>query len=212
MSIYLEAQAIAASGKKVLVMVSRGRDSLCMAHALLRHVPRDRLVFLHLLTYPDLRYQLGHLERIESALGIKIEIQPSRQRTKIETGKLPDFSKERNGWRERYECDLVAYGFRSDESVSRSVIMRQWPDGINAKSFECYPLKRWNRSLVAAYTAKHRLPMAVEYESGFRDCGEQFTGRSAVWLHDTFPGDFERAAAFDRYLQAEYVRAVGAPV
>lgn len=124
---------------------------------------------------------------------------------------LPGFSVERDHWRKHYECDLVAYGFRSDESVSRSVIMRQWPDGINAKSHECYPLKRWNRSIVAAYASQIKAPMAEEYQYGFRDCGEQFTGTSAVWLHDTHPNDFQTACAFDPMLAAEYTRATGLP-
>jgi len=192
-------------------MVSRGRDSLCMVHLLQKYLPTDRLVLLHLQTYPGLRYQETHIARMSQFFGHPIETQPSRQNTKIRMGKLPGFSTERDYWRKHYECDLVAYGFRSDESVSRSVIMRQWPDGINTKSHECYPLKRWNRSIVAAYASQIKAPMAEEYQYGFRDCGEQFTGASAVWLHDTHPDDFQTACAFDPMLAAEYTRATGLP-
>lgn len=211
MSIYSEAESIAASGARVLVAVSRGRDSLVMVSVLLAKVPKDRLVFLHLQTYPGLLYQTQHLARIEARFGIQLEIQPSREQSKILTGKNPSngFAKERDFWRHEYKCDYVAYGFRSDESVSRSVIMKQFPDGLNAKSGECYPLKRWNRSLVAKYALMHRLPMAVEYDYGYRDFSGILTGQQAVWLHDTFPDDYETAAAFDPFLAAEYTRATG---
>lgn len=212
MSIYLEAQAIAASGKRVLAMVSRGRDSLCMIRVLLDHVPRDRLVFLHLRTYQTVEYINAHLARLEAFFGIKIEVQPSRQARKIAGGKLGAFAKERDDWRKHYGCDLVAYGFRSDESVSRAVIMREAPEGIHPKSAECYPLKRFNRSVVAKFAQTHRLPLAVEYEHGARDVSEQFVGELAVWLHDTFPDDFRRACAEDPWLEAEFVRASGMAV
>lgn len=212
MSIYLEAQAIAASGKRVLAMVSRGRDSLCMVHVLKKFMDPENLILLHLQTYPGLRYQETHLKRIEQWANHPLETQPSRQNTKIRTGKLPKFAVERDYWRLHYQADLVAYGFRSDESVSRAVIMKQWPDGINIKSNECYPLKRFNRAVVAAYADKIRAPMAEEYEYGFRDCGEQFTGHTAQWLHDTHPDDFATACAFDPYLAAEYARHTGKPL
>jgi 3'-phosphoadenosine 5'-phosphosulfate sulfotransferase (PAPS reductase)/FAD synthetase len=211
LSIYSEAQAIAASGAKVLAMVSRGRDSLCMVHVLHKYMDPQNLILLHLQTYPGLRHQEAHIARMSQFFGLPLEVQPSRQNTKIRTGKLPGFSTERDHWRKHYECDLVAYGFRSDESVSRSVIMRQWPDGINRKSNECYPLKRWNRSIVAAYASQIRAPMAEEYQYGFRDCGEQYTGASAIWLHDTHPDDFATACTIDSMLAAEYTRATGLP-
>lgn len=212
MSIYTEAQHIADSGKRILVMVSRGRDSLCMVKVLRDTVPADCLTFLHLRTYPSIEYINRHLDRIQAFFDIPLEIQPSRQYRKMQGGKLGDFSKERNEWREHYGCDLVAYGFRSDESVSRSVIMRQCPNGINEKSKECYPLKRFNRSIVARMSDRFRFPLAVEYEFGFRDVGEQFTGNTAVWLHDTFPDDFQRAAEVDPNILSEYTRATGNPV
>lgn len=212
MSIYLEAQAIAASGKRVLAMVSRGRDSLCMVHVLQRFMDPENLILLHLQTYPGLRYQEIHLKRIEQWANHPLETQPSRQNTKIRAGKLPKFAVERDYWRLHYQADLVAYGFRSDESLSRAVIMKPWPDGINIKSNECYPLKRFNRAVVAAYADKIRAPMAEEYEYGFRDCGEQFTGHTAQWLHDTHPDDFATACAFDPYLAAEYARHTGKPL
>lgn len=211
MSIYLEAQAIAASGKKILVMVSRGRDSLCMVQTLLDHVPRDRLVFLHLRSYQTLDYINQHLKQIEARFQIKLEIQPSRQANKMKTGKNGDFSKERDHWRNFYECDLSAYGFRMDESVSRACIMKAWSNGINEKSKECYPLKRWNKSIVTQYAKAKRLPMAVEYEYEYRDI-DIFTGVGAVWLHDTFPDDFQRACEEDPNLGPEYTRATGNPL
>lgn len=212
MSIYSEAQAIAASGKRVLAMVSRGRDSLCMIHVLKQFLAPENLILCHLQTYPGLRYQESHLKRIEQWIGLPIAVQPSRQNAKIRTGRLPKFAVERDYWRLHYQADLVAYGFRADESVSRAVIMKQWPDGINFKSNECYPLKRFNRAVVAAYADKIRAPMAEEYQYGFRDCGEQFTGHTAQWLHDTHPDDFETACAFDQYLAAEYARHTGKPL
>ena len=212
MSIYSEAQAIADSGARVLVMVSRGRDSLCMVKTLIDHVHPDNLVFLHLRTYETVGYINRHLQKIQDFFEIPLEIQPSRQARKMSGGKLGDFAKERNQWREHYNCDLVAYGFRSDESVSRSVIMRQWPTGINTKSQECYPLKRWNRAIVAQYAKKHRFPMAEEYEYGFRDVAEQFVNDAAVWLHDTHPEDFQAACLEDPNLAAEYVRHTGNPL
>ena len=211
MSIYTEVQNIAASGERILVAVSRGRDSLCMVHAMLQHIPSERMVFLHLQTYLDLAYQAQHIAKIESRLGIHLEIQPYRERQKILTGRIPSFSSERDHWAKHYDCAFTAYGFRSDESVSRAVVMREWPDGINRKSREAYPLKRWNRAIVATYATKNRLPMAPEYDAQFRDCGGLFTGNIAVWLHDTFPDDFERAAAFDPMVRAEYTRATGLP-
>jgi len=181
-----------------------------MVHALLKYVPKERLTFLHLQTYPGLQHQERYLKAIESRFEIHLEVQPSRQQLKIKTGKLQKFAAERDHWRKHYECDLMAYGFRSDESVSRSVVMRQFSDGINLKSRERYPLKRWNRSIVTAYATKHKLPMAVEYQyPGLRDCGEQYTGFSAVWLHDNFLDDFKTACTFDPYLAAEYSRQTG---
>ena len=212
MSIYSEAQAIAASGKRVLAMVSRGRDSLCMIHMLKQFMDPKDLILLHLQTYPGLRYQESHLKRIEQWIGLPLEVQPSRQNTKIRTGRLPKFAVERDYWRLHYQADFVAYGFRSDESVSRAVIMKQWPDGINLKSNECYPLKRLNRPIVAVYAGKVRAPMAEEYQYGFRDCGEQFTGHTSQWLHDTHPVDFATACTFDPYLAAEYARHTGKPL
>jgi len=208
LSLYLEAQAIAASECSILVMVSRGRDSLCMVQTMLDYVPRERMTFLHLRTYQTLDLVNSHLGRIESRFGIHLEIQPSRQAAKMKTGKPGDFSKERNHWREYYNADLVAYGFRADESVSRAVIMRQWPDGINRKSLECYPLKRWNRAVVAQYAKSKRLPLADEYNYGYRDI-DIFTGEGAVWLHDVHPEDFKRACLEDPNLEGEYVRATG---
>lgn len=212
MSIYSEAQAIADSGARVLVMVSRGRDSLCMVKTLKDHVRPDNLVFLHLRTYETVGYINRHLQKIQDFFGITLEIKGSREAGKFTTGKTGDFAKERDLWREHYSCDLVAYGFRSDESVSRSVIMRQWPNGINTKSQECYPLKRWNRAIVAQYAKKHRFPMAEEYEYGFRDVSGIFTKHTALWLHDTHPEDFQAACLEDPNLAAEYVRHTGNPL
>lgn len=182
-----------------------------MVQTLLDHVPPERLTFLHLRTYQTLEFINSHLRQIESRFGIHLEIQPSRQAAKLQTGKTGDFSKERDHWREHYKADLVAYGFRSDESVSRAVIMRQWADGINRKSCECYPLKRWNRAVVAQYAKTKRLPLAEEYAFGWRDVTEQFVGEVAVWLHDTHPEDFARGCLEDSWLEAEYVRAMGVP-
>lgn len=209
-NLYHEAQSIAASGKKVLVNFSRGRDSLVQAHLLLRTVPRDRLVFCHQWTYPDLEYQLKHLRVCESFLGVQIHRVPSNERGIFTHGKIVEPAKEEQArLRSEFSCDLSAFGLRMDETLGRRNRMRRFSDGINEADSECYPLRSWTAPVIRAYVAKHRLPLAEEYSWNLHDIGARIVGDGLLWLLEQHPDDFVRAAKHDPVLLSEYTRLTG---
>lgn len=209
-SIYHEAQCIAASGKKILVNFSRGRDSLVQAHLLLRLVPRDRLVFLHYWVYPDLEYQLKHLAICERFFGVQIHREESNDASILRTGKVEESREsERDRMLDKYGCELSAMGFRMDETLWCRNRLRRFTDGINASERECYPIKSWTAPVVRAYVEKCKLPLAEEYGWGLNDLGSRISDEGVVWLLEHHPEDFVRASARDPLLLSEYTKATG---
>lgn len=208
--LYHEIRAIAATGKKILVNFSRGRDSLVQAHLFANMVPKDRLVYCHQWTYPDLAYQLRHLELCESFFGIQIHRTQSNEAGILETGKLQETaSQERDRLLDQFGCDLAAFGLRMDETLGRRNKLKRFENGINEKDRECYPLRSWTAPVIRAYTQKWRLPLAEEYSWGFNDFGARFTGEGVVWLLERHPDDFLRASKRDPLLLSEYTKITG---
>lgn len=209
-NLYHEVQAIAASGKKILVNFSRGRDSLVQAHILLRTIPKDRLVFCHQWTYPDLEYQLKHLRICEQFFGVPIHRVPSNERGIFTHGKLQESSsQERDRLLTEFECDLAAYGLRMDETLGRRNRLRKFVDGINEKDRECYPIKSWTAPVIRAYATKNKLPLAEEYAWNIHDIGARIVGDGLLWLLERHPEDFARAAKCDPILLSEYTKLTG---
>ena len=189
---------------------SRGRDSLVQAHVLLSFVPIEYLTFCHQYTYPDLHYQLHHLEMCEQFFHVKIERVPSNEQGIFTHGKLVESaSEERDRLLEQFGCDLAAYGLRMDETLGRRNRLKRFQDGINEKDRECYPIKSWTAPVIRAYAKKFKLPLAEEYAWGFHDLGARIVGEGAKWLLEQHPADFVRASALDPLLLSEYTRFTG---
>ena len=208
--IYHETKQIAASGARILVNFSRGRDSLVQSHVLLRHVPKDRLVFCHQYTYPDLEYQLRHLAVCEAFFGVQIHRVPSNHVGIIDTGKFQETTEqERDRLLSQFDCQLAAYGLRMDETMGRRNKMRRLADGIHEKKRECYPLRSWTAPVIRAYATKARLPLAEEYDWDLNDIGGRIGGLEAEWLLEHHREDFLRAVARDKLILSEYTKHTG---
>lgn len=190
----------------IVVFVSRGRDAATMAHVLTQVVPKDRLTFVNLWYYPDLAYQQKQLAIWEKFYGIQIHRHPAEEAAAVHGQKQElTFGQVREWIRTKYSAEWVAYGYRMDESLARRALLKPHLDGIHYAQKTLYPLRQFNKATVLAYSKRHKIPLAPEYQHGYRDISI-FDGDTARWLQTHYPDDFTRACAWDPLLQAKAVR------
>lgn len=81
---------------------------------------------------------------------------------------------------------LVATGAKATDSTWRRRMMGTWGNKANL----VYPIGDWNKFQVLGYLQARGIPMPPS--SGKSATGIDLSEPSLLWLHDTFPDDFER--------------------
>lgn len=204
-NIYHEADCIAKSGERLLFGVSLGRDSACFLRVLSTRVKLQDHAFFHYSCYWTLLpYQQRQLEAIEARYGIKIEVRPD-PRSSILKG-LRTFAEDRDIQLDAKGCGLMVLGYRMDESLQRRGMLKQYTDGINPKTRECYPLRSWTSRITDAYVKANRITLAPEYALGLSDLTEHRQGRAVVLRHYISEADYQAAIAQDPQVEIDYVR------
>lgn len=213
-NLYHEADCIAQSASRVLVMLSCGRDSAVMLHILSQRM-RGRLTVVHLTPYlrDPLHYQTAYLDKLCGLCGVEYHLEQSYMAPwmqKLEGGMTQ--AQQRDHLLEKYKADYIAYGYRMDESLQRRGMMSKFEDGMDPKTKMCYPMRSWTKRTVPAYVRNNRIPLAPEYATeGGRDLMDH-RGTGSVWLAERFPEDWERAAKQDPRIRIDYVRFSGGTV
>lgn len=202
--IFHEADAIAATGEKLLFGVSLGRDTACLLHVLSSRVKLTEHAFYHYSSYLSmLPYHARLLECIEARYGIHIEVRPNPRTFGLKGTSL---AKDRDAMLAHYDCKLAVLGYRMDESLQRRGMLKQYADGINRKSSECYPLRAWTSRITSAYVRTHNIRLAPEYSMGLRDMSEHRGARSVILRHYISEADYQAAIAQDPQVEIDYVR------
>jgi phosphoadenosine phosphosulfate reductase len=81
---------------------------------------------------------------------------------------------------------LVATGAKATDSTWRRRMMGTWGKKANI----LYPIGDWNKFQVLGYLKTRGIPIPVS--SGKSATGIDLSTPSLLWLHDTYPEDFER--------------------
>jgi len=88
---------------------------------------------------------------------------------------------------------VVTGAKRTDSIWRRRQLGKQWADVV-------YPIVGWNKFDVLSYLEMHKLPIPAS--SGRAATGVDLSTPSLLWLHDTYPKDFEKVRASFPYVQA----------
>lgn len=204
-SIYHEADCIAKTGSRLLFGVSLGRDTACFLNVLAARVDLSKHAFYHYSSYWTLLpYQQRQLVAIEKLYSINIEVRPDPNSYIIKG--LRTFAEDRALQLKEKNCDLVVLGYRMDESLQRRGMLKQYSDGINWKSKECYPLRSWTSRITDAYVKANRIALAPEYSYGVHDMTEHRQGRAVFLRHYISEADYQAAIAQDPQVEIDYVR------
>lgn len=93
---------------------------------------------------------------------------------------------------------MVANGFKRCDSLDRRTYIGQMPDVIS-------PLAGWNQWDVLGYLKLRGLPVPATQQRT-QMSGITLECRSLLWLHDTYPSDFERIEAVFPYVRSVVAR------
>ena len=221
----IDISKISALNERFLVMLSTGRDSVCMTDILCKNYDKSKMVFVYLWFYPEgcLSYRDEYIKSIEEKYGIEVKYHPHFECYQINK-KAPklSFSAQRDWLMKKYNCTRTAYGWRKGESFQRNIILKHAPGGvpldkpINAQSDDeqykdpqshIYPLWNINESELERYVIENKIELSIEYQYGLRDINI-YSGVYAKFLHDVFPKDFEMSCKYHPQLKREYHRVI----
>lgn len=199
-----EVDCIAASGEKLLMAVSLGRDTACFMHALSKKVRMQDHAYFHYTTYCTmLPYHARQLRAIEDRYGIGVEVRPDPR--SLASG-IVGVAEDRDYLLDKHGCGLCVLGYRMDESLQRRGMLKRHTDGIDRKTRECYPLRSWTSRITDAYVRTHRIPLAPEYALGMRDMPTHRGTKAVILRHWISEEDYQAAIAQDPQVEVDYVR------
>jgi 3'-phosphoadenosine 5'-phosphosulfate sulfotransferase (PAPS reductase)/FAD synthetase len=82
-------------------------------------------------------------------------------------------------------------GEKKADSLNRRIMINHEGDGIDRVHGKVYPLADWTEKNVFKYLKVKKLPLPVEYQSGFRNIDSP--NKSALlWMKNNFPEDYEK--------------------
>jgi phosphoadenosine phosphosulfate reductase len=177
------------------VAFSGGKDSLVVLDLCVRAFKRVTPFFMYLV--PGLACVARELAIAEERYGVKVAQYPHWVRSKIADAGvyLPPSSTPAPSWTlddvyalalQESGATVLATGARLADSPWRRRQMATWGN----KSETLYPASHWNKLQVLGYLRMRGIP--VPASSGKSATGIDLTEPSLLWLHDTYPDDFER--------------------
>lgn len=185
-------------GGECLVGYSGGKESLCVIDLCARIF--QKIVPYHLYFLPNLSVMEESIKFAMDRWGLKVITYPG----KIILGALRDslyrpvssvFSNlpvfkaldTYNLVRHDTGLRLLALGHRKADSLSRR---RMFARIVPKKQDEVYPLEKWSKWDVLSYLRINKLPLPPS--DGSATSGVSLYARSILWLHDSFPEDYEK--------------------
>lgn len=201
--IYHEARSISSLNKRLLFMVSTGRDSMCILELMKDLVDLPSMSFVHYSSFdPVLPYQSRILGYLEKRYSIRIEVRPDPMG--VAYG-LRGVAEDRDALLRDKNCELMVLGYRMDESLQRRGMLKSLTDGINPKTRECYPLRSWTSRITDAFVKARKIRLAPEYGLGLRDFRNVKNGK-AYLLRLICEESYKEAVRQDPTVELDYVR------
>jgi phosphoadenosine phosphosulfate reductase len=209
-------EELAQKHESIIVSYSTGKDSMIimdMASRLFR-----RVIALHMYFVKDLDYIETGLEYAQQRWGCEILQLPHWSYVdavktnqycyyphayELADVKLMDIYKlamQQTGAR------LLAHGARRSDGLWR----RRWFKNIRKSgNYDglIFPIEKWGRLDVMAYAKTHHLPIPELSKLGVGEgTGIGLNNDTLLWLHDRFPGDFEKMRKVFPYISAVVAR------
>lgn len=196
---------------EVLVFFSGGLDSIVTLD--LCKTRFDRVKLVHLYTVKDLNFQTGPIKAYAKRYDVEfIQIMHpdiltwfnkkkiGKKLPKVRMGDAVNLAREITG------MDWVAFGFRREDSVGRSIRMTKC-SGIDIDNRQFFPLMDWNRKKCMAYLRSKRVPLPRTYQEGYRDI-HTFKGHDIVYIAHNHPEDYQKILKAFPWVEGEYVKAM----
>lgn len=194
-----------------LLFFSGGRDSIAMLDLFDRFLHgKYKPIFLYMVK--GLEFQERTLRLYEKKFGIEIarEVHWDVSAYLKQMGKVPKALKcsdcESN-LRQKYDEPWIALGYRKDESLQRRGHLGSLSksDYIDWQYHKLFPLADWTAADIVAYIKARKLVLPVEYQNGYRNI-DQFKGRCALYIKNSYPGDWKKIIETFPLIEAEAFR------
>jgi 3'-phosphoadenosine 5'-phosphosulfate sulfotransferase (PAPS reductase)/FAD synthetase len=189
-----------------LVAYSDGKDSRVVMDLCLRTFERVEGMFMY--TIPDMECEQRGIAEAEVRWGVKIHQYPHWWFSKMmRQGSFCDPWHEHD-WPEWKLEDIyalamhdtgipiIATGAKRADSRWRRRMLATWGNRADT----VYPIVGWSKPDVVAYCALQEIPMPSTSKG--TATGIDLTVPSVLWLHDTYPRDFERLCQVFPYARA----------
>jgi phosphoadenosine phosphosulfate reductase len=194
-----------------LLFFSGGRDSIVMLDLFERFMSgRYKAVFLYMVK--GLEFQEKILRHYEAKFGIEIlrEVHCDVSAYLKQMGKATKALKAADCekfLRHKHDEPWIALGYRKDESLQRRGHLGSLSktDFIDWKYHKLFPIADWLESDIKAYIKARKLVLPVEYANGYRNI-DQFKGRAALYVKNSYPEDWARITAQFPLIEAEAFR------
>lgn len=106
--------------------------------------------------------------------------------------------------RNKTGIEWAAFGFLCGDSFTRAMWMRQ-VSGVDADGKRFYPLFRWTKKHVEAYTKAMKIKLPPQYTYGFREAGS-LKGESLLFYKRNYPKDYEKIVSAYPFVKKEVLR------
>jgi len=196
--------------ESVLLYFSTGKDSLVCLDLMHRFMP-GKFALCYMWTYPGISYRERFIKTIEDKYDVKVFQEPSYDVNNLmirEGIKIPrsSFKQKENEIREKYKMLWLVYGYKKDDSLTRRGMLSNLPSGLDEKTHRAFPVAEWSEKHIFSYIKQNKIPLPVEYESGFRNI-DIYKGESLLWLKANYPEDYEKQKKRYPTMEADILRA-----
>ncbi len=206
-------------GRRILVAVSGGKDSLCTLDVCVREYGAENVsgFLMHLVEGLEVEWQ--HARRLEALFGVKIHgvphwtlshfLKESAYRPytsgseRIKALKQPDVEAY---VRQKLGGDWIAWGNRAADSVVRNAYLKRI-QGVDEKFQRFYPLWTWKKPDVYGYLRGRKLPIPAITGGRVQMGGVSLTAECLTWLRDHHPGDLRKILDVFPFAEALLFRA-----
>lgn len=207
-----------ASGGKVLVGLSGGKDSLVILDLCCRYIPQVEAYYMYLV--PGLETFEAPVDAAALRHGVKVHKVPHWDVARLiryavlrphvrgaEEIRLVKLSDVEASLRAQTGIDWVVLGERANDSYMRRFYTRV-DDGVQTGPRKAYPVWDWLDADVYAYL-RHRNITIPSVDPGFiknRSSGFTLTGKSLSALHRLHKADYQRVLRTFPYAEAERIK------
>lgn len=205
-----ELQRVAGQYEHVLVAFSGGKDSLVCLDLACRVFKKVTGFFLYLV--PGLDFLERRLADASRKYNIEILQYPSpmlfrffKNRTYCDihqscASKIKEF-----GTTDLYKAIVYQTGIKriiaGNKEVDSTALKNRFFDSYNLADFVLYPLKKWRKADVINYCKIYKILPPDESVKNVNS-GIDLSTKRLLWLHDSFPQDFERLCEYFPYAGA----------